>query len=193
MPAPGRGASSSLPSLWSPSISGAGGARGPCGPLLAQPSWANVSLTLTGGVSTCLRHQHALHLQSRPAPRVQGPAAAWQAQKGLLVSTCYSWSRSPSGRSGCWQTRPRPLRRHLDPILGPRFVPFILALLKNTFLFVSAESLSASSGSPRHTPGAGRSPVPSAWLPQASSCQMAGSEALAAAWLWLLGLCVPPS
>lgn len=191
MPAPGRGASSGLPSLWSPSISGAGGARGPCGPLLARPSWANVSLTGRGF--------HPPPASAR-APSAEptgaacaGPRRSLAGQKGLLVSTCYSWSRSPSGRSGCWRTRPRPLRRHLDPILGPRFVPFILALLKNTFLFVSAESLSASSGSPRHTPGAGRSPVPSAWLPQASSCQMAGSEALAAAWLWLLGLCVPPS
>lgn len=178
VPAPGRGASSGLPSLWS-RASLSGRSKGACGLLLPRPSGANVSLT--GGVSTPL-----LRVSTRSVCRAYrgatcaGPAtapAAWQAQKRLLVPMCYSWSRNPSERSGCLQTRPLPLRRHLDPILGPRCVPFILALFKNTFLFVSAESLpssSSSSGSPRHPPGAGRSPVPSAWLPQAGSFQTSG-------------------
>lgn len=49
MPTPGRGASSSLPSLWSPSISGPEeGAGEPCGLLPARRCWANVSPTGRG-------------------------------------------------------------------------------------------------------------------------------------------------
>lgn len=65
-------------------------------------------------------------------------------------------------------------------------VPFILALLKNTFLFVSAESLSSSSSSsaaavsPLVTPGARTSPVPalSKCQPPRSPCSFPGRRAV---------------
>lgn len=80
-----------------------------------------------------------------PAPGDHRPG---RRQRLSSFSWYYSWFRNPSELLSFLQIRPTYSEKAFGPHPGPpfcSFVPFIVLLFKNTFLFISAESFSSSS------------------------------------------------
>lgn len=80
-----------------------------------------------------------------PAPGDHRPG---RPQRLSSFSWRYSWFGSPSELSSLLQIRPTSSEKAFGPHPAApfcSFVPFIVSLFKNTFLFISAESFSSSS------------------------------------------------
>lgn len=173
MPTSAEEASFHLPSLTPPrplppgsGWIGAGqwtGQRAPWPLLVALPCWANViwvsTQLLCDGTHSTFRISRAeklLHcgvtstfllLDVGAGPWDQGPGGP---RRLSPFSWCYSWPRNPGEHCSFLQICLTSSEKALGPHPGAArhsFVPFIIALFKNTFLFISAESFSSSSSS----------------------------------------------